>query len=613
MPAAATVRLVIAGDARGAQAALSKTERAMKTTSGAASRMGGMMGAALGGAALLVAGQSIKAASDLQQAMGGVEAVFGDAAGTVKAFGDQAAETAGLSKTQYANLATVLGSQMKNAGKSQAEAAAASDVLIKRGADMAAVFGGSAKDAVEAVSSALKGERDPIERYGVSLNEAAIKARMVADGTDKLTGSAATAAKTQAAMAIIMDQTAQATGAFAGEADTLAGQTERMKANWENTKATLGEALLPILTQVAAKLSQVATFVAANVGWLAPLAAAIAVVVAIVKVWTFVQAAFNLVMAANPVVLIIIGIVLLIAAIAILWVKFEGFRNVVIAVWTAIKDAVVTAVMFVWNVTKTVWTAIFNFISAYLNMIWTVINAVWSAIVTIVTTYINLVRTVVTAVWRGIVVAVTTYVNLVRTVVSTVFRAIVALVSAIWSGVNNAIRAAWSAIRATVTAGINGVKAIVSTVLNGIKALVTGVWDAITSATRTAWNTLVNVITGPINIIKDAINNVWGLIEDFIGLLKRVKIPDALSKIPGIGNLLTAPAPPPPAPGPTQLATPRAAALPASAGLTGVARGAVIVQVKIGDRELTDIVDTRVRVADVALARAITGATGVLA
>ena len=140
-------------------------------------------------------------------------------------------------------------------GQSQEKAAKSSDALIKKGADLAATFGGSVADAVSAVSSLLKGERDPIERYGVSIKQADINARLAKLGLDGLTGAAAKQAEAQALLSLLNEQTAKTTGAFARESNTLAGQQERLSAKIENVKSKIGTALLPVVTKIVAFLS----------------------------------------------------------------------------------------------------------------------------------------------------------------------------------------------------------------------------------------------------------------------------------------------------------------------------------------------------------------------
>jgi hypothetical protein len=231
-------------------------------------------GAAFAGVTALIK-RAVDAASNLQQSTGGVEAVFKDSASAVKTFASEAARSLGLSQSAYQELATVIGSQLKNAGTSMEELAPKTNKLITTGADLAAMFGGTTAEAVGALSSALKGERDPIERYGVSLNQAAIDAKILALGLDTSTNAAKQAATQQATLAIIYEQTADAQGAAAREADSYASVMQTLGALWENTLAQVGTALLPALSQLAGTLGDLMPAVASI---LTPLAGLLAMV-----------------------------------------------------------------------------------------------------------------------------------------------------------------------------------------------------------------------------------------------------------------------------------------------------------------------------------------------
>lgn len=586
----AVLRVQITGDASSAQRALARTGAAAQQTQSKWSTAGkAMAGAFAAGVAIAQVKDAVRAASDLEQAMGGVEAVFGKSADAVNAFAADAANAVGLSKAQYASLATTIGSQLKNAGASQAQAAQRTQELVARGADMAAVFGGTASEAVSAMSSALKGEMDPIERYGVTLNAAAVKAQMAANGTDKLTGAAAQQAKQAAVLELIFKQTAQAQGKFASESNTLAGQQERMRANFENTKATLGAALLPVLTKAASTLSTVATFVQRNSTVLVPLVGAIAAVVVAVKLWAAAQAVWNVVMMANPIGLIILAVIALVAAVVLLWKKSDAFRNAVITVWQAVSAAVMVAVR-----------AVVDFLVA-----------AWRFIVAAVTAYFNLVKTVILTVWRAIVVVVTTYVSLVRAVITTVFRAIVKVITTVWTTVRTISVAGWNAIKASVLAVVNALKTTVTTLVNGIATTIKTVWDNIKNFSTGVWDRIKEVVTTPIEAIAKTVDKVWGKIRKFVDFLKNLKFPKLkFPKIPGTGGGKSAPA--------TAAALTAAGyglVAPAAPTVSTVATAAapvVLVQVQIGERVVADMVGTVVAAAQNTLARRLTARTGVL-
>jgi hypothetical protein len=88
------------------------------------------------------------------------------------------------------------------------------------------------------------------------------------------------------------------------------------------------------------------------------------------KAFTVIQGIFNAVMAANPLVLLAVGIAALVVGLIIAYKKFDAFRDIVDAVFSAIKtgikggmDAITTYLSFVMGVYK----AIFNGIATLWN------------------------------------------------------------------------------------------------------------------------------------------------------------------------------------------------------------------------------------------------------
>src|SRR5690606_41310685 len=93
-------------------------------------------------------------------------------------------------------------------------------------------------------------------RYGHSMKQADINARLAAEGIDHLEGAARREAETKAILALLTEQTADAQGQFARESDTAAGQAQRAQAKWENLRTELGTQLLPIFTRLMNFLAQ---------------------------------------------------------------------------------------------------------------------------------------------------------------------------------------------------------------------------------------------------------------------------------------------------------------------------------------------------------------------
>jgi hypothetical protein len=296
------------------------------------------------------------AASEAEQAAGAVGSVFGSAADQITALADKADAAVGLSASSYNQLASVLGASLKNMGIDIDETADKTEWMIGLGADLSATFGGTTADAVAALSSLLRGERDPIERYGVSIKEADVAAEAAALGLEDLYKSGDKNASLQATLSLLTKQTADATGQFGREADTAAGQQQRAQAGWDNAVATLGEHLLPLMSQGALILADLAAWVGENsevvmifAGGIGILAAGILVINGAMKAFAAVQAiqtaaqwASNAAWLASPITWIVLAIVaaiaLIIAGVVLLVQNWELIRTTTERVWKSVVN-----------------------------------------------------------------------------------------------------------------------------------------------------------------------------------------------------------------------------------------------------------------------------------
>lgn len=253
------VRVAIVGDSSQLARELQKAENKIAGFGDNARKSGDILRSALfGGAVLYGAQKLVTAAGDLQQSIGGTSAVFGDAAGSINEFTKGAADLVGLSENAARVLTSRLGSSLKGAGMSAEEAAKQSVFLTKTGADLAATLGGNTNDAVSALGSALRGEYDPLERFGIALKASEVNAKAVAMGLASSESDVSAFAKTQATLALVTERSAFAQGQFGREAETAQGQAQRAAAKTEDASARLGESLLPIYTKIQEGIGVVA-------------------------------------------------------------------------------------------------------------------------------------------------------------------------------------------------------------------------------------------------------------------------------------------------------------------------------------------------------------------
>lgn len=245
--------------ARSSQRAAEKTKTmgdSFKSAAGKAADFAGKYKvhatAALGGIGL-IAKESIAYASEAEQSYGAVESIFGDHAQGIISASKGAAEAVGLSGREYRELTASTGAMLKNMGMPMDEVASKSQNLVGVASDLAATFGGSTKDAIEAVNALMRGEADPIERYGVSLKKSDINARMAAKGLDGLTGAAAKQAEAQTMLEMLTEQTSSAQGQFGRESDTAAHKQQVATAKFNDAKEAIGTGLLPMFAELASK------------------------------------------------------------------------------------------------------------------------------------------------------------------------------------------------------------------------------------------------------------------------------------------------------------------------------------------------------------------------
>lgn len=212
--------------------------------------------AAVGAGLAKFAVDSIAAASNLEESMNAVNKVFGESADVINNFGQVSANAVGLSTREFNQLATVTGSMLTNLGFNAKAAGQETITLTQRAADMASVFNTDVGTALEAINSALKGEANPIEQFGVKLNDAAVRARAVELGLAATTAEVDANAKATATLSLIYEQTSKTQGDFASTSNDLANSQRRAAAAMENAQARFGKAVTPALANLIDRFSE---------------------------------------------------------------------------------------------------------------------------------------------------------------------------------------------------------------------------------------------------------------------------------------------------------------------------------------------------------------------
>ena len=181
---------------------------------------------------------------ELEQNIGGAEAVFKDFSDNIQANAQTAYKTAGLSVSDYLAEANKMGSLMQGMGFTVGESFDMSVQWMQRAADVASIMGIDVSSAMQAIEGAAKGNFTMMDNLGVAMNDTALKAYALENGlikTDKEWAKIGQQQKIAAAFSMFMDKTAGYAGNYAKENDTLAGSMTTLSAAWENLLSGAGD------------------------------------------------------------------------------------------------------------------------------------------------------------------------------------------------------------------------------------------------------------------------------------------------------------------------------------------------------------------------------------
>jgi hypothetical protein len=208
-------------------------------------------GAAVGAFALKIGVDAVKAASDLNETVAKAGEIFGSSAKQVEDFAASAAGALGQSKQQAIDAATTFAVFGKSAGLAGDDLVKFSTDFTVLASDLASFNNTTPDEAITAIGSALRGEAEPLRRFGVLLDDASLRAAALELGIVSTTKNALTPQqKVLAAQALIYQQTGDAQGDFLRTSDGLANSQRILTAQIENVKTSIGTALLPVATEL---------------------------------------------------------------------------------------------------------------------------------------------------------------------------------------------------------------------------------------------------------------------------------------------------------------------------------------------------------------------------
>lgn len=238
---------------------VTEADSPLKSMKASALELAGALGVAFGVQQVVqFTKDSINAASNLNETISKTGELFGATTDQVVEWSKTAGDSFGQSQQQALDAAASFAIFGKSAGLGGQDLVKFSTDFTALASDLASFNNTTPEEAIQAIGAALRGENEPIRRYGVLLDEASLKQAALSQGIIKSTKEALTPQqKVLAAQAEIYRQTTAAQGDFARTSDGLANQQRILAANFEDVKVKLGQELLPTVLNVVSGLNKI--------------------------------------------------------------------------------------------------------------------------------------------------------------------------------------------------------------------------------------------------------------------------------------------------------------------------------------------------------------------
>ena len=558
-----------------------ETEGKLKKTFGAIGKgavaIGKTIGTGLAVGGTAMAGLTVKAlnmSGELEQNMGGSEAVFGKYANKMQGKAKEAFGNMGLSTSDYLATANKMGALFQGAGFSIEDSMNLSSDAMQRAADVASIMGIDTSAAMEAVAGAAKGNFTMMDNLGVAMNDTTLNAYAMEKGINKTTQEMTNQEKIGLAMELFMDKTAYAAGNYAKENETLAGSLGTAKAALTNfldgsgdvdqlvgafknaanvivdNVKTIAPRLIsgitdlvnqivpmipPLLNQllpviISGAVSLINGLVSALPGILEALMGALPAVIA------GVQSIFDAVVQALPQIMQ----ALVSALPTLIPMLVDALVSMIVMLCTMLPQIIMPIVdnlpMIIESIVNALLQNLPILIDGVMQLIIGLTGAMPRIIVTLIRELPNIVEQIISALIQCLVGSIPDLLEVGKNLIYGLFGGILALVGAIpdvlkaiWDGIVNGFKKLFgihSPSTVMMELGkflmqglINGIKALVGKIKeiwNNIKSTITNVWKAIKTAVTSAVNSVKTVVTNVFNTVKNTASKIWNSIKSSI-------------------------------------------------------------------------------------------------
>ncbi|MBM6938462.1 hypothetical protein H7U37_07995 [Pseudoflavonifractor phocaeensis] len=215
-------------------------------------------------AAVVAAGQllqfgkeCIELGSDVAEVQNVVDVAFGDMAGQVETFANQAITNFGMSTLAAKKTASTYMSMARGMGIAMDSAAEMSLALTGLSGDVASFYNITQEEAAYKLQSVLTGETESLKELGVVMTQTNLQQYAMQHGMNANIQSMTQAEQVALRYAYVTDRLALASGDFIRTQDSWANQTRILSMQWQEFMSVIGQALTTILLPAVKLLNQI--------------------------------------------------------------------------------------------------------------------------------------------------------------------------------------------------------------------------------------------------------------------------------------------------------------------------------------------------------------------
>ncbi|MFW6340979.1 MAG: hypothetical protein ACOC0Q_08935, partial [Wenzhouxiangella sp.] len=196
------------------------------------------------------AGAAAKLAIDAQETANKFDVVFGPAAERARAQLQALTDTVPLTRAQMEQLSSGIQDMLVPMGVARDSAADLSVNMVALAGDLASFNNVSPEEVLNAFQSALAGSSEPLRRFGVDVREARLEALALEQGLIDQGDAMTTAARAQAVLLAITQDSSDAQGDAARTAAGVANQIKFLQRDVRQLAEDLGQMLIPAVAEI---------------------------------------------------------------------------------------------------------------------------------------------------------------------------------------------------------------------------------------------------------------------------------------------------------------------------------------------------------------------------